>query len=367
MLWPHPDKDPAVKTVILSDDVAAKREAKRWASERQAKVGAGVWMWLTDGSRSNDGRVGAEALRKHRDGWKAFRSHLGTGRMQVSDAELWAIRLALQESVKNRDRLQTHRVTKIAVFSDSQAAIRRTEHLEPGPGQHLGRWIRQCGRNLREVGIETEIHWVPGHTSIPGNEEADCQANLAREGRRAGTVRERIYTSVANRTRRMSEAKAAAKVEWETDTCSKLHGYRLKGKARSKRSIPMNSMKPLPARFYRLKSRLAPVGTYLKRFGHQDNNKCRWCGGGGRTVAPTREHLFCHCSQWKDQQKTLWKKVGKATRWRAGRCRPVKVSELLSIEKCDQAVMDFLAATDVRKFPPKMDGAGRAGGQRAEA
>jgi len=40
----------------------------------------------------------------------------------------------------------------------------------------------------------------------------------------------------------------------------------------------------------------------------------------------------------------------------------VKVSELLSIEKCDQAVMDFLAATDVGKFPPKTGGGVRAGG-----
>jgi hypothetical protein len=97
---------------------------------------------------------------------------------------------------------------------------------------------------------------------------------------------------------------------------------------------------------------LAPVGTYLKRFGHRDDDKCWWCGGG-RTVAQTREHLFRHCSRWRDQQKTLWKEVGKATGWRAGRCRHVQVSELLSMEKCDKAVMDFLIATDIGKFPPK--------------
>jgi hypothetical protein len=44
----------------------------------------------------------------------------------------------------------------------------------------------------------------------------------------------------------------------------------------------------------------------------------------------------------------------------------VKVSELLSIETCDQAVMDFLAATDIGKFPPKKDGGGRGSGQQAE-
>jgi len=127
----------------------------------------------------------------------------------------------------------------------------------------------------------------------------------------------------------------------------------------------MNSVKPLAARFYRLKSGHAPVGTYLKWFGHRDDDKCWWCGGGCRT-APTREHLFRHCSRWKDQQKTLWKEVGKATELRAGRCQHVKVSELLSIEKCDQAVMDFLAATDVGEFPPKTSGGASAGGQQAE-
>jgi hypothetical protein len=43
-----------------------------------------------------------------------------------------------------------------------------------------------------------------------------------------------------------------------------------------------------------------------------------------------------------------------------------KPAELLSVEKCDKAVIDFLAATDVGNFPPKIDGGGRAGGQRAE-
>ena len=96
------------------------------------------------------------------------------------------------------------------------------------------------------------------------------------------------------------------------------------------------------------------MGTYLKRFGHRDDDKCWWCGGGGgSTAAQTREHLFRHCSRWRDQQKTLWKKVGKATGWRASRCRHVQVSELLSMEKCDKAVMDFLRATDIGKFPPK--------------
>ena len=178
-----------------------------------------------------------------------------------------------------RDIQQANGVTTVAVFSDSQAAIRRTEHLEPGPVQPLARLINHNTRALREVGMEPLFYWVSGHTGIPKNEEADHQANIARAGRRAGTVRERIYTSAANRTRRTSEARSAAMARWEADKCTKPCGYRLKGKAGSKILIPMTSLKSLAARFHRLKSEHTPVCTYLKRFGYLDDDKCRWYGG----------------------------------------------------------------------------------------
>ena len=62
MCWPDPEEEPAVKTVILSDDVAVKREGTRWAREKEVKVGAGVWMWWTDGLQTDYGRVGAAAV-----------------------------------------------------------------------------------------------------------------------------------------------------------------------------------------------------------------------------------------------------------------------------------------------------------------
>ena len=161
---------------------------------------------------------------------------------------------------------------------------------------------------------------------------------------------ERPYTSASNRARRISEGRSAAKGKWEADKCSMLFSYRLKGKAGTKRPIPMTSVKSRAARFYRLKSGHAPTRVYLKRFGHREDDKCWWCKG---TASQTREHLFRHCSRWREQQKVLCKAVGKVTGWKAGRCRHVQVSELFSMEECDQAVVDFLAAPEVGKFPPK--------------
>ena len=99
--------------------------------------------------------------------------------MEVYNVELWVIGVALRESVKKRVALHANGAMKMAIFSDSQAAIRWTEHLVLGSGQPLARWISCNARTFRKVGIETETHWVPGHTGIPGNEEADRQANLA--------------------------------------------------------------------------------------------------------------------------------------------------------------------------------------------
>jgi hypothetical protein len=72
--------------------------------------------------------------------------------------------------------------------------------------------------------------------------------------------------SAANRTRWISESQSAAKAEREPGKCSTHHGYRLKRNPGSKSPIPMNSVKPLAARFYRLKSRHAPLNMYLIRF-----------------------------------------------------------------------------------------------------
>jgi len=55
MSWPAPGAEPAVRTTILDDTAAAKSAAKRSAREKEAKITAGVWMWWTEGSRSDDG------------------------------------------------------------------------------------------------------------------------------------------------------------------------------------------------------------------------------------------------------------------------------------------------------------------------
>jgi hypothetical protein len=146
---------------------------------------------------------------------------------------------------------------------------------------------------------------------------------------------------------------STARAEWEANKCSKHCGYRLKGKAGAKRSIPVTSAKSQAARLNRLKSGHVPTGVDLKLFGHREDHKCWWCGGGGRTAAQTRKHIFHYCSHLRDKQNMLWKEVGNATGLKAVRCQHLQITELFSSDKWDQAVMDFLPDTEVGMFTPK--------------
>jgi hypothetical protein len=42
MCWQDPGEKPAVKTIILEDDAAAKRAAERWAGRKESEAGSGT-------------------------------------------------------------------------------------------------------------------------------------------------------------------------------------------------------------------------------------------------------------------------------------------------------------------------------------
>lgn len=71
-----------------------------------------------------------------------------------------------------------------------------------------------------------------------------------------------------NRCRQVSEGRTAAKAKLEANKCSQHYGYRLKGNDRSKRSVPIRTVKSLATWFYRLQSGHLPTGTDEKQFGH---------------------------------------------------------------------------------------------------
>jgi len=137
-------------------------------------------------------------------------------------------------------------------------------------------------------------------------------------GTSAKTLIERPYTSPSNRARLIAEGRSAAKAQWEANKCSKHFSYRLIDKMGTKRPVLMTSVPLLTSRFYRLKCRHLPTGVNKKWFGHQEDDKCGWCSGGGRMAAQMWEYLFRHCSQWRDQRMDTVERVGKGNVLQSG-------------------------------------------------
>jgi len=81
----------------------------------------------------DDRRLGTPAVYFNGHGWTVFRRYLGTGQSEVTEAELWAIRVALRHSVGIAQARQSNGVKKVAILTHLQAAIQWIAHLDPGP------------------------------------------------------------------------------------------------------------------------------------------------------------------------------------------------------------------------------------------
>jgi len=152
--------------VIIQDEEQALKEAKL---ERE-----GLVLW-TDGSRKEDDWVGCAVVWEEDGTWNKRRIHLGRQK-EAFDAEMYA----MSETMKVVDEMAERKeVTRVPVFTDSQATLRPIQSDEPGPGQVLALLTMNWTDALTRKYIQVEYRWVPAHKGINGNEDADQQATTA--------------------------------------------------------------------------------------------------------------------------------------------------------------------------------------------
>jgi ribonuclease HI len=102
----------------------------------------------------------------------------------VYAAELQGISLALR--IADEDTTIKEKKSKIIIYADNQAAIRTTAKPVGKSGAYLLKEIVRQINKLHAQGNTIELRWIPAHTGIHGNEQADEAAKEATGWRKYG-------------------------------------------------------------------------------------------------------------------------------------------------------------------------------------
>lgn len=254
----------------------------------------------TDASSTEKGvgiGVGIVAIQPNNRILYQERSNIGTSQL-VYNGELFGVTRAIEYASSIAYTGQ-----KFKIYSDNQAGLYRLKTPSDHPGQAYQIRAIKAAEVIKAKGAEISLNWVPGHTSVEGNELAD---KLAKE---ATTIR-----PTSNET--SFGLLGMIIKEYDSDQwLSTLNQYELRSnqspstysklfpwKIGSKIKLPSGTTRNTASAFFQLKLGHGYIKSYLHRF-KLTNNKCI-CGN---IEAP--QHLLISCPIYEAERKEIFKKI----------------------------------------------------------
>ena len=185
------ESDAFAGQIVIQDRLSAMTQAlSEHTKDGTRRKEPGRHSFHVDAAVSREhGITGIAVVHKtHRQDWaslwtaKGYRIHRI---LDQSDAEAWAIWQALEITL---EKVQFDRAwvkppdpcSVVVIYSDCTTALKRIGNEKPGGGMVAQNIITQS-IELKRLGVEVQLHWVPGHRNIPGNELADLVAKKARQ------------------------------------------------------------------------------------------------------------------------------------------------------------------------------------------
>ncbi|EDO04154.1 hypothetical protein SS1G_06637 [Sclerotinia sclerotiorum 1980 UF-70] len=187
---------------------------------------------------------------------------------------------------------------KFKIYSDNQAGLFRLKTPSDLPGQSCQIKAIKAAEAIQNKGAEISLNWVPGHTSVQGNELAD---SLAKEATKIPSPsHETSYASIGMDIKRMKSENWIAILNTNnfhqpSSTYSRNYPWKISSKIR----VPGNIKRSTICALFQLKIGHGYFKSYLKRFGISSNDSCR-CGG-----KESPDHLLLNCPIYKTARKIL--------------------------------------------------------------
>ena len=214
-----------------SDRPDSQRAMAQAYARRQSSTAKGrtPYVYYTDGSAIPPDEGGGAAAAVIVPGGSVLTNNLGPIAGN-NEAEVVAIRLALEHAVRNRPVGKA----PVVVLSDNQVAITQ---INSSLTVLRDRWTevrraQEAMRKLEEAGHKVYVDWVPGHARDPGNEAADKEAKEALKSTlstdRVKIAKSALQYHVRNRTAEIwqqwwvhetKKATAGGRIKWFEALC----------------------------------------------------------------------------------------------------------------------------------------------------
>lgn len=132
----------------------------------------------------------------------------------VYAAELRGIEMTLTQICNTFEPAsqRSHQTYTAIVFTDNQAAVQACSAPGRSSGQYILRETIHTASQLQERGWNIQLHWLPGHEGIYGNECADALAKEAANSPAPNGTEELTLMASTRRTLRVEAAST-----WKTE------------------------------------------------------------------------------------------------------------------------------------------------------
>ena len=198
----------------------------------------------------------------------------------VLDAEMTAIRLALEDASGTRDKMTIH--------TDSLTAVTTLDTITSA--------IRDAASRLAQM---STINWIPAHTGIPGNEKAD---QAAKRGLRLDRIHTTVDTSTfREQTRMKDQMERHYNEQAYSDASQQTKDHRRLHQTVSSRRKLMSMPRRVKRSIWRLNMRCPTCSQVTTR----QPPRCRWCDEDYNSITM---HCLRQCPAmmyWQDRMAAI--------------------------------------------------------------